>query len=163
MEKALESAFRAFVEREDLKQKLGKDRMAVLLDLASGAQFGLLLQAEQLCWARRHGNETVVFSESSAKQFVEWLEQDRRELEDLVEKRAQQLELPGLETVLSLPVFELARVLLKGPSPYFVYQMMRWLQPTDLRELRVELKAVADNAEWPVPIRELASHLVVPL
>lgn len=162
MENPLDAALRALFSPEEGSEPAEKPAMAVLLVLESGAEFGLVLQDERACWARRHEGVTLVFSEATAKHFVEWLEHGRRDLEARIETTAEEMGLPGLETVLSLPVFVFVRALLAGPSVYFVYQAMRWLQPTDLRELREELKTIAENPEWPDHVRDLAEHLVVP-
>ena len=162
MTKALEAQFDHLIVQDEVEFVGDAQQPFVsLLTLDSGAQYGLTRSGEELVWAVKSDAELTAFSSSTAKRFVELIEHNRRDLDDRIEAAAADKGLPPIETALSLPVFELARILLRGPSHHFLFATMRWLQPTDLRELRDELKKIAENEELPQPMRDLAQRLVV--
>ena len=113
-------------------------------------------------WAFAEGDRLVKFAKETARHFVEVLEHPRRELDDRIEREAASRGLPGDETLFSFPSVELVRAILETRAAHFCNIALRWLLPTELRELRADIQAVANDEELPEALRDLAAHLVVP-
>jgi hypothetical protein len=138
-----------------------------LLVLESEMRYGLALRDDTLVWARVHrdrgGQEVLVFAgEGTAERFVELFEHDRRQLEDRLEAAASELGLDGEAAVLSLPVSDLVTGVLAGRRALFCRWALRWILPTELRQLRDAIAPLAGDRALPHDVRDLATRLTVP-
>ncbi len=118
--------------------------------------------ASALGWAVWTDDGLQLFTERNASHFVEVLEHRRSDFDEQLERGAVELGLPALETLLSFPAVALIRVILTSFSQHFISLGLRWLLPSELRELREEIQRVANDKLMPQGLRELAAHLVVP-
>lgn len=161
-------------------ERVGGDAFFGLLTFESGCRIGLALgDAEQAaaCWAAVSGPAMdgaavdgaavdgavlTKFAESDAIKFVELIEHPRADIEARIEQAAKELELPAQSVVFSLPVVELVRAMLEKERAHFCRQCLLWLLPSELRALRAEIAAVAENELLPRQLRDLAARLVVP-
>lgn len=92
----------------------------------------------------------------------EVLEQKRDAFEAAMEQGARAAGLDADAVVLAFPATAVVRAVLARRVPFLVHLALRWLLPSELRELRADILRVATGSDLPRPVRELAEHLVVP-
>jgi hypothetical protein len=92
----------------------------------------------------------------------EALEQKRDAFEAALEAGARAAGLDPDAVVLAFPATAVVRAVLARRVPFLVHLALRWLVPTELRELRADILRVATGSDLPRPVKELAAHLVVP-
>jgi hypothetical protein len=146
---------------------------AALAVLESGARCGLYLHDEGVGWAMAQGEILAPFQEpKGARAFVEVLEQPRGEFDDAIDRGAIELGFAGDPISFAFPAIDLVRTVLGGratgavePAPrrsaFLCRRALGWLLPSELRDLRVEIAAVADDTSLPTELRDLARRLVV--
>jgi hypothetical protein len=144
-------------------EALGGVDFAGVFDLGTGLRYGLVLLPEgDVGWAVVDGARLVKFAPETAAFFVEVLEHSRREVDDRIEREAAQRGLPAEPTLFSFPSVALVRAIAATRAPHFCRMALVWLLPTELRELRGDIQALARDEECPEELRDLAAHLVVP-
>ncbi len=94
--------------------------------------------------------------------LYEAVEQKRAEFEGAIEDAARAVGLDPDAVVLAFPSTGVVRAVLARRVPFLVSLALRWLLPSELRELRPDILRVAQGSDLPRPVRELAEHLVVP-
>lgn len=92
----------------------------------------------------------------------EAVEQKRADFEAALERGARAAGLDPDAVVLAFPATAVVRAVLARRVPFLVHLALRWLVPTELRELRPDILRVATGSDLPLPVKELAQHLVVP-
>lgn len=135
--------------------------------LESEMRYGLALRDDELVWARAQdgpsGEQVLIFSSvANAVRFVELVEQDRDALEATIAKAARAVGIDASEAVATLPVVAVATGLLDGRTPLFCRQTLRWVRPSELRELRAVIVGVAQDRSLPGDVRSLADRMTVP-
>lgn len=155
----LQTAIRAKCEAGNVP-KVGEEAFFFLFQLDSEIRYGLDGTGR---WCLVAPDEKVprVFAAGTEGWFIEWLEHSRDDIEDAVRKGAETCGLSSDLVEASLPAVELVRAVLVSRSVYACRQALRWLFPSELRAIRAELVALADDAAMPQPVREQARHLVV--
>jgi hypothetical protein len=137
------------------------DRFVPLVTLDSEARCGLDRTASWLL-VPGDGGPTTRFAPGTAHLFHEVLEWKRRRFDDAIEDAARALGLPAEEVLFGFPSVAVIRAILAREHPYLTRLALEWIAPTELRELRPEILAVT-RAEMPVPVKDLATRLLVPL
>jgi hypothetical protein len=139
---------------------LGGRPALVLATLESGARVALdadarwfLVNAEGSVREATAGDEHVLY---------EALEQKRTDFEAALEQGARAAGVDPDAVVLAFPAVAVVRAVLARRVPYLVRLALLWLLPTELRELRDDIVRVSKGSDLPLPVRELAEHLVVP-
>ena len=132
-----------------------------LVVLESGTKYGLNEKGEWV--AHRTGTtDLMTFGPGTEPQFCEAVEQKRGDFDQMLSDRAQALGFDPDATVLSFPSVEFVRDLLHRQSILFTRLALLFLLPSELRELRADIREVSANQGMPRPIRDLANHLTVP-
>ncbi len=145
---------------EPLTGVAGAARFLPLITLESGQRIGL---TESAAWvAVPEAGPPRVYAAEEAHVFYEVLESKRADFEDRIEEAARAAGLPAEEVVLSFPATGVVRAVLGKGLPYMTRLALLWLRTTELREARAEIVAVSRSPQMPVPIKELAEHLIVP-
>jgi hypothetical protein len=135
-------------------------RALPLVTLESGARVALV---EGGAWALLSPEGALrVVGEGDAYVLHEVVEQKRADFDAALEGAARAAGLDADAVVLAFPSTAVVRVLLDRRVPYLVHLALRWLVPTELREVREEIVRVSKGSDLPLPVRELAQHLVVP-
>jgi hypothetical protein len=132
-----------------------------LVTLDSGARCGLDREARWLL-VPDDGRPPVRFDASAAYLFHEALEWRRARFDDALEAAARAHGLPPDDVVLGFPAIYVIRAVLSKQHPYLTRLALEWVGPTELRELRIEIREVTRTANMPVAVRELAERMVVP-
>jgi hypothetical protein len=142
-----------------------QEHFVPLVTLDSDARVGLdAAGAWVLVPGEGAANPAVVrFAPGRGHLFHEVLEWKRRRFDDTLEDAARALGLPAEETLFSFPSIPVIRAILERETPYLTRLALEWIAPTELRPLRPEILAASKSADMPVPVRELAQRLVVPL
>jgi hypothetical protein len=139
-------------------RKLADDLFLPLMTLDSGRDYGLDGEAR---WAMIDDQGGLVrFDEQSARHFVELLEHARREVEERLERRAAELELPVDDVVLAMPALELLAAMFGSPSPHFVRLALGWMLPSEIAALRGQLAEIAERSNLPLAVRDHARRLL---
>ena len=126
------------------------------------AQYGVVVDEEGgMVWAKADGDELVMFAVGDEPHFVEVLEHPRRDFDAMIESGAKEHELAPTDALFSFPVFELVAAMLKTTAHY-KYLALQWILPSELRELRDDIKPLCDDRSLPVHVRDLAKRLWVP-
>ncbi len=139
----------------------GGQRFVPLITLESGARCGLDREGAWLLLPE-DGRPAVRSAPETAHLFHEVLEQKRARFDDAVEAAARAAGLPADETVFSFPAVAVVRAVLAKQHAYLTRLALEWLLTTELRELRGEIRKVAQDTNMPLPVRDLAERLVVP-
>lgn len=142
-------------------EQLGDARWVPLTQLDSGARVGLDGQAGWVT-ERPTTSELHRFSPDAAPHFAEIVEWSRDDFEERIGASARALGLDPEAVVFSFPAVALVRALLDRPSVHFVRLALLWLVPSEFREARAEIVAVATNRGMPKVVRDLAQRLTVP-
>lgn len=143
-------------------EPLGTGRFLSLVTLDSGARYGLDHEGR---WVVVPADERppVPFTVEDAHLMHEALEWKRNRFDDAIEKAAASAGLPKDDVVYSFPVVEVIRAVLGKRSAYLTRLALEWLRPSELRELRREILEVTTALNMPLPTRDLARRLVVPV
>jgi hypothetical protein len=139
----------------------GGERFLALVTLDSGARCGLDREARWLLVPDDAG-APLRFSPADAHLFHEPLEWKRARFDDAIEEAARALGLPAEDVLFSFPAVAVIRAVLAKQVAYLTRLALSWIGPTELRELRRDILAVAKSREMPAPVKELADRLVVP-
>lgn len=121
--------------------------------------FGLLLDGR---WATLRDGGPVAFEPSTASVFVQLLEHGRDEIDVLMAQGAAAQGLPPEAVAESLPAVALVGAVLGMRSHHYCRLALMWLRPTELRPLRAQIAALAEDADLPEQLRALARRLTVP-
>jgi hypothetical protein len=139
---------------------LGADTFLVLLTLDSGARCGLDRGARWVL-APEDGRPAIRFRAEDAHLFHEALEWKRARFDDALEAAARERGLPADDVVFAFPAVEVIRGVLAKKHPYLTRLALEWIRPTELRELRREIREVTVTDEMPLPVKDLAARLTV--
>ena len=139
----------------------GPDRFLPLVTLDSGARCGLDREGR---WLLVPGDDRPAtrHTPATAHLFHEALEWKRARFDDAIEEAARALGLPAYAVADTFPAVEVIRAVLEKEHPYLTRLALEWIRPTELRELRVELRAVTKAPNLPAPVKDLAERLIVP-
>jgi hypothetical protein len=136
-------------------------RFLPLITLESGGRYGLDADLRWLV-VSPDGAAVSVFTPSSGHLMHEALEWKREAFDGALEAAARSFDLPVDDVVFSFPVFDVIRAVFARKSSYMTRLALQWLRPTELRELRADIKAILDQPNMPRPVKDLAERLVVP-
>lgn len=159
MERSLSAAVQEALDAGRGEVVAGR-RALPLLVMESGAHFAL---TAELGWLLVKPDGEVRAADPGDEHVLhEAIEQKRAAFELALEEaaRAQGLEPDAL--VLAFPATRVVRAVLTRRMPYLVRLALLWLLPSELRELRADIVGVSRGHDLPLPVRELAAHLVVP-
>jgi hypothetical protein len=142
-------------------EQVGTEHYLPILQLDSETSYGLCVDGT---WAaHRPGTATLVhLGDGTEPHFCELVECKRSEFEELLAAGAGKAGLDPEALTISFPSVAIVRALLQRQSLHFTRLSLLWLLPSELRELRRDILAVAENRNLPTPVRDLARHLVVP-
>jgi hypothetical protein len=140
----------------------GPDRFLPLVTLDSGARYGLDREARWVLVPGDDAQPVARYAAGTAHVFHEALEWKRARFDDALEAAARDHGLPPDDVVFSFPAVEVIRTVLGRLHPYLTRLSLEWIRPTELHELRAEIRAVTRSASMPVPVKDLAERLVVP-
>jgi hypothetical protein len=136
-----------------------------LIDFDTGLRYGLVTtedgSGEHGRWAVASQGKVTLFESGGERAFVELVEHPRREVEAKIEAAATKLGLPPLDTTWSLPTIDLLRALMRAGSQHYARLALGWVLPSELRELRSDIQAVANNNSFPAGVRSLAERMIV--
>lgn len=161
MEGSFAPRLRALVE-EGKGEVLGQTRFFTLVTLDSGARIGLD-EAAQFILVREDGASIVPFSLAEAYVFHEVVESRRNAFDDALEDGARALGLPALDVALAFPAIDIVRAVLAKNVHYTTRLALSWLRPSELRDMRDDIKRIIEDRYTPPPIRDLAERLLVPM
>jgi hypothetical protein len=142
-------------------EKVKDETYVPLVVLESGTKYGLNDKGEWMVQFAGKG-DLERFGPGTEPKFCEAVEQKRDEFEQILADKAKALGLDPDAIVLSFPSVEIVRDLLHRGSILFTRLALLFLIPSELRELRPDIRAVSANRGMPRPIRDLADHLTVP-
>jgi|HubBroStandDraft_2_1064218.scaffolds.fasta_scaffold377077_2 hypothetical protein len=138
----------------------GELRFLPLVTLDSEARYGLDAEAR---WIIVPAEGPVVrYEPATAHLFHEALEWKRDRFDDAIEESARAGGLPPIDVVFSFPAVDVVRAVLAKEHAYLTRIALQWIRPTELRELRAAIKAVALAPNMPLPVKDLAERLIVP-
>jgi hypothetical protein len=142
-------------------ERLGESPYLPVLRLESDARLGVDAQGRWVL-VPAGASELVAFGPGAEPRFVEVVELDRDDFEHQVSDQANALGLDAVAVLLSFPAVPLIRSLLQSESSHVLRLALEWLLPSELREARAEIDAVAANRLLPQAVRDLARRLTVP-
>ncbi len=142
-------------------EPLGATRFFALITLDSGARIGLD-QTGRFVLVREEDPQLVAFSIEDAYFFHEVVESRRRSFDEAVEESAKGLGLPAIEVSLAFPAVEIVRAVLLKNMHYTTRLALGWLHPSELRDVRDEIKRIATDRYTPTSLRDFAERLIVP-
>jgi hypothetical protein len=142
-------------------EAVGERRVLPLVTLDSGARFALDGDLKWLLLPE--SGPPIPWSPENAYLMHEPLEWKRARFDDTIEDAARALGLPALEVVFTFPAVEIVRAVMAKGAAYLTRLALEWIRPSELRELRKDILAVVTMPNIPVPVREFAQRLVVPL
>lgn len=140
----------------------GAPEWVPLGELPSGARFGLSTAGQ---WVLVPGDEDRLprpFDGPERGRFFECIEIPRSDFDQQLTAAAAELGLPAEWLVASFPAVELVRDVLALRTPYYLRLGLLWLLPSEMRELRDPIEAVARDGNLPQPVRALARRVTVP-
>jgi hypothetical protein len=138
----------------------GEHRFLPLVTLESGARYGLDAEARWLIVPAE--GPAIRYEVAVAHLLHEALEQKRDLFDEAIEEGARARGLPVDDVLFSFPAVEVVRAVLAREHAYLTRLALQWIRPTELRELRAEIKAVTRAPTMPVPVKDLAERLIVP-
>jgi hypothetical protein len=139
----------------------GDGRFLPLVTLDSGARCGLDREARWVL-VPDDGRPATRCTPAAAHLFHEALEWKRARFDDALEAAARASGLPADEVVFAFPALDVVRGVLAKQHPYMTRLALEWLRPTELRDVRAELREVTRTPAMPLPVKELAERLIVP-
>jgi len=140
-------------------ESISSTRFFPLVTLDSGARVGL--DGEARFALITADGELRTFSNEEGHVFHEVLEWKRSAFDDALEEGGKSLGLPGFDVSLAFPTTGIVRAVLQKNMHYTTRLALAWLRPTDLRELRDDIRRIAEDRYTPSTIRDLASRLIV--
>lgn len=159
----MESTLRArVIEVLDRGEGTAEPRFLPLLTLDSGARYGLNAELRWIL-AAAEGGALVTIDLDTVHLLHEAIEWKRERFDEALTEAARAHGLPEDELVFAFPVAALIRAVLEKRISYLTRLALAWLRPSELRELRIEILAVAKDSFLPAPVRGLAERLVVPI
>jgi hypothetical protein len=138
----------------------GDQRFLPLVTLDSGARYGLDVEARWLIVPAE--GPVVRYVPGVAHLFHEALEWKRDRFDEALEAGARAHGLPVDDVVFSFPAVDAVRAVLAKEHAYLTRLALQWIRPTELRELRADIKAVTTQPTMPLPVKDLAERLIVP-
>jgi hypothetical protein len=132
-----------------------------LIELDAGARLGVDADARWLV-APAGGGAPARFGPGAEHVLLEAIERKRSAFEDELARAARAAGLDEGAVLDAFPFVPVARFVLGARSPYLLRLTLEWLRPTELRDLRDAIAGVVDQADLPVPVRDLARRLLVP-
>lgn len=164
---SLAATLRGLGPRDDLSVQ-GEEAFLILLDAPTGRPFGLCWVTEGDApprWAYRDGASVVPCDAEAVaggeRRFVELLEVPRREVEDALDAAASRHGLEVGALLRSLPSVPWIRAVLASRHDHLCRLALGWLLPSELREARDAIVAVAEDDKLQIAVRQLAERLVV--
>jgi hypothetical protein len=139
---------------------LGEARVLLLVTLDSGARLGLDREARWVL-VFDDGRPSARFAPHEAHLFHESIEWKRRRFDDALEEAAKGHGLDPFAVADAFPTIEVIRAVLAKEHPYLTRLALEWLHPTELRELRGEIRKVTRSDSMPVAVKDLAERLIV--
>lgn len=139
---------------------MGSERFVPLAPLESGATIGLDVHGGWVIHRTDLG--LAHWAEGDEPRFTEAVELRRHQFEERLAAGAAAAGLPAEDVVLTFPSVPLVRALLHKRSAHVCRLALLWLLPSELRELRADIAAVAADTQLPRAVRDLAARLVVP-
>jgi hypothetical protein len=136
----------------------GEEHVLPLTELESGLRLGVGAQG---FFAVTSAGTPLRIEGPALLRMFEVIESPRDELERQLEEGARARGLPPEETALAFPVVEIASALMAHDSSFLVRKALLFLRTSELRAAREAIVSVRDRKNIPVPLRELAAHLVV--
>lgn len=133
-------------------------RFFPLVELDSGARIGLDAQAR---FAIVMPDALYVFTPDDGHMFHEVLEWNRNKFEDALEAGAKVHGLPALEVSWSFPATGIVRAVLVKNMHYTTRLAFQWLRPSELRDVQVEIRKIAEDRATPTALRDFALRLLV--
>ncbi|WP_044249242.1 hypothetical protein [Chondromyces apiculatus] len=137
-------------------------RYLPLVTVESGARVGLDATATWIL-VPDNGDPPRRYAPEQAHTFYEVVETKRQEFDDTLEETAAAAGLPAEEILFSFPAVPIVRAVLARDFPYLTRLALVWIRTTELRELRAEILTISRNTDLPIAIRDLATHLIVPV
>lgn len=134
------------------------ERVLPLAELESGLRVGITPQGFR---AVTSTGATLHVEGAGMLRLFEVIEAPRDALEQALEAGARAQGLPAEETALAFPAVEIAAALMAHDSSFLVRKALLFLRTSELRAARDAIVSVRDRKNVPVPLKELAGHLVV--
>jgi len=134
-------------------------RFFPLVELDSGARVGLDAQAR---FVIALPDELCICSFDNGHMFHEVLEWNRNKFDDALEQGAKPHGLPPLEVSLSFPASEIVRAVLVKNMHYTTRLALQWLRPSELRDVQVEIRKIAEDRKTPTVLRDFAARMLLP-
>lgn len=146
----------------------GELSFLTLLEAPTGRAFGLSWVTEGEApprWAYRDGAAVVPCDAEAVaageRRFVELLERPRHDVEDALDAAAGRHGLDVGALLRSLPSVPWIRAVLASRHDHLCRLALGWLLPSELREARDAIVAVAADDKLQIAVRQLAERLVV--
>jgi len=158
MNAAVEARIRELAEAGGGEVVFGT-RFFPLVELDSGARIGLDAQAR---FGVTLPDALCVFAPEDGHMFHEVLEWKRNKFDDALEEGAKAHGLPPIEVSLSFPATGIVRAVLVKNMHYTTRLAMQWLRPSELREVQVEIRRIAEDRATPTALRDFANRLLLP-
>lgn len=157
MNVAVEARIRELVEAGGGEGVFGS-RFFSLVELDSGARVGLDAAAHFcILWPEA----LHVFSPDAGHMFHEVLEWKRTKFDDALEEGAKAHGLPGIEVSLAFPASGIVRAVLVKNMHYTTRLALQWLRPSELRDVQVEIRRIAEDRATPTALRDFANRLIL--
>jgi len=133
-----------------------------LFALDSGAVIGLDATATWVI-VPDDGRPPIICVSGAEHALIEAIESKREDFDAQLEAAAREKGLPPEAVSFAFPAVALVRGVLSGPSAYLIRLALRFLRPTELRDVRAEIVAIAESKNLPGSTKDLAKRLIVPL
>lgn len=157
MQAAVEARIRELVEG-GAGETVFAARFFPLVELDSGARVGLDAQAR---FAIALPEELCVFAPDVGHMFHEVLEWKRNKFDDALEEGAKAHGLPPIEVSLAFPATGIVRAVLVKNMHYTTRLAFQWLRPSELRDVQVEIRRIAEDRATPTSLRDFANRLLL--
>lgn len=142
-------------------EPFGQVRFFPLITLDSGARVGLD-QDGAFVFVRAEDPNIIPYSPEQAYVFHEVVESKRNHFDDALEESANALGLPGIDVSIAFPTLPIVRAVLAKNMHYTTRLALTFLRPTELRDMRDEIKRIAEDRYLPTGLRDFAERLLVP-
>jgi hypothetical protein len=134
-------------------------RFFPLVELDSGALVGLDEKAQ---FAITLPDVLCTFAPDTGHMFHEVLEWKRNKFDDALEEGAKVHGLAPLEVSFAFPATGIVRAVLVKNMHYTTRLALQWLRPSEMRDVQVEIRRIADDRATPTQIRDFAARLLLP-
>jgi len=144
-------------------QALGGRCFLPFVEAATGRRFGLSwTETEPPLWGSVEGEEVVSCDPLRGKgSYLELMERPRHEVEDELDAAAQRYGLDVGDVLRSLPSVPWVTAVLGSRHNHLCRMALLWLLPSELREARPAIVAVAEDETLRIGLRQLARRLIV--